>query len=156
MKYLLLLLMTCSSNLLYADDNLPASCQPLVVQGETIKLSAKQPMVILIHSLAEGDLWLNHPIADVGASAGWSSQLNAGNWTALALNKEDFELSCIESKPGHEQQVPCEGMLAACEWPTVRMPAQLKGTFWAGENMTLPALLVHLGGRGFGLPASAK
>lgn len=117
-------------------------------------LSTKKPLLVMIHNLSSTDLWITHPVSEPSASAGWSSRLQAGNWSALALDKESFELSCIESKPGHEQQVPCMGVISVCRWPVVTMPKQASGTFWAGEDMSLSALAEHLGGRGFGLPDS--
>ena len=69
------------------------------------------------------------------------------------LKKSSFELTCIESSPGHEQQAPCEGLLTVCQWPTVKAPTSDSGTYWAGENMGLSDLLGYLGGRGFSLPA---
>jgi len=39
--------------------------------------------------------------------------------------------------------------LAACEWVSVTIPKDGKGTFWAGEDMTLSALTAHVGSRGF-------
>ncbi|KTD45799.1 hypothetical protein Lrub_2596 [Legionella rubrilucens] len=154
MKYLLALLMLVSAAV-KAEEKAPASCQPVAVQGESVMLSAKKPLLILIHNLSKNDLWITHPVSDPSASAGWSSRLQSDKWSALALDKEAFELSCIESKPGHEQQIPCTGAIAVCQWPVVTMPAQSSGTFWAGEDMTLSALLTHLGGNGFGLPPSS-
>jgi hypothetical protein len=153
MKILLSLLLLLMGHMIYAEDGFPVSCKPIAVQGESIVLKAKEPQVVLIHNLSPSDLWITHPVSDPGASAGWSSRLEAGNWSALAVDKESFELSCIESKPGHEQQVPCSGVTAVCEWQNVKIPEQSTGTFWAGENLTLPALTGHLHGRGFVLPA---
>ncbi|WP_370569064.1 hypothetical protein [Legionella sp. PL877] len=138
-----------------AETTIPASCKPVRVQNETVVLSAEKPLLIMIHNLSKSDLWITHPVSEPGASAGWSSRLKAGNWSALALDKASFELSCIESKPGHEQQIPCAGAISVCRW-TVTMPAQTAGTFWAGEDMGLPALIEHLGGRGFELPDTSQ
>ncbi|CDZ76066.1 hypothetical protein BN59_00330 [Legionella massiliensis] len=138
----------------YADNStLPATCKPVRIKQASANLSAKKPLLVMIHNLSSTDLWITHPVSDPSASAGWSSRLQAGNWSALALDKDGFELSCIESKPGHEQQVPCSGVIAICKWSTIAVPEKEKGTFWAGENMTLSALASHLGGRGFELPA---
>lgn len=137
-----------------ADENFPASCQPIGVQSDSLILKTTKPLVVLVHNLSASDLWITHPVSDPGASAGWSSRLQAGNWSALAVDKDAFELSCIESKPGHEQQVPCMGMIGVCEWPDVKIPAQLTGTFWIGEDMALSALTAQMGGRGFVLPVS--
>ena len=102
----------------------------------------------MIHNLSTIDLWITHPVTEASANAGWSSRLQGGNWSALALDKESFELSCIESRPGHEQQVPCAGLLAACQYSPVKMPKAEAGTFWAGEDMALSALKAHVGSRG--------
>jgi hypothetical protein len=124
------------------------------MEGSTVSLSAKKPVLVMIHNLSKSDLWITHPVSDPSAAAGWSSRLKSDNWSALALDKNDFELSCVESKPGHEQQVPCQSVLSVCRWSAVQMSAKETGTFWAGENMVLSELLSHLGGRGFKIPAS--
>lgn len=144
-----LLLVTCIG---FAQDNFPPTCQALPVKGETLNLQTKQPVIILIHNRSENDIWVTHPVSEPNASAGWSSRLSAGNWSALALDKDNFELSCIESRPGHEQQIACEGMIDACNWSAVKVPKTETGTFWAGEDMTLPSLIAALGGRGFVVP----
>lgn len=141
----------------YADNNtLPSTCKPIRIKEASVNLSAKKPLLVMLHNVSSADLWITHPVSDPSASAGWSSRLQAGNWSALALDKEAFELSCIESKPGHEQQVPCSGVIAVCKWSTVVIPEKEKGTFWAGENMTLSGLVGHLGGRGFKLPTLSQ
>ncbi|MDF1645614.1 MAG: hypothetical protein P1U61_01350 [Legionellaceae bacterium] len=88
--------------------------------------------------------------------AGWSSRLQANYWSALALEDKAFDLSCIESRPGHEQQVSCEQTLAACEWPITARPEKTQGVFWAGENMPLAALTAYISRRGFELPQKAQ
>ncbi|WP_028388963.1 hypothetical protein [Legionella fairfieldensis] len=151
---MLLILITQVAN---ADDTIPSSCKPVPVQNETVTLSAKKPLLVMIHNVSATDLWITHPVSEPSASAGWSSRLQAGNWSALALDKEAFELSCIESKPGHEQQVPCNGAITVCSWSDVKMPVvQGVGTYWAGENMSLTGLIAQLGGRGFVLPAASQ
>jgi len=148
---LMLLLLASAAQ---ADDGFPASCQPIGVQSDSLILKAAKPRVVLIHNISSSDLWITHPVSDPGAGAGWSSRLQAGKWSALAVDQESFELSCIESKPGHEQQVPCVGMIGVCDWPGVKIPTQLTGTFWVGEDMALTALTAHMGGRGFELPVA--
>ncbi|KTC75339.1 hypothetical protein Lbir_0484 [Legionella birminghamensis] len=143
-------------SLISRAENFPATCQPVAVQGETVILKNKQPVVILIHNLSESDLWITHPVSEPDASAGWSSRLTAGNWSALSLDKKKFELSCIESRPGHEQQIPCEGTIAVCSWTGVKAPEKNTGTFWAAENMSLASLSASLGGRGFKLPDQSQ
>lgn len=155
MRFVFSLVLVLLMNTANADENMPTSCKPITVEGESVMLSAEKPVLVLIHNQSKTDLWITHPVSDPSASAGWSSRLQGGNWSALALDKESFELTCIESKPGHEQQVPCTGVISACRW-SMTMPAQTTGTFWAGEDMSLSALTAHLGSRGFELPVSQQ
>ncbi|STX44993.1 Uncharacterised protein [Legionella donaldsonii] len=156
MRFVFSLVLVLLMNTANADENMPVSCKPITVDGESVMLSAEKPVLVMIHNQSKTDLWITHPVSDPSASAGWSSRLQAGNWSALALDKESFELTCIESKPGHEQQVPCTGVISACRWSSITMPAQTTGTFWAGEDMSISALTAHLGSRGFELPASSQ
>lgn len=148
---LLLLLLIHSS---YAEEGFPKNCQPISMLKQTLTLHAKEPMMVFIHNVSAGDLWITHPVSEPSASAGWSSRLETGNWSALIVDKKSFELSCIESKPGHEQQTPCSAALTVCQWTSVKLPDQAQGTFWAGENMPLDALKAYVGGKGFILPAN--
>lgn len=156
MNYFLAIILILGSLNASADEIFPAACKPVMVHEELVKLSAEVPILVMIHNLSTLDIWITHPVSEPSASAGWSSRLQAGNWSALALDKKSFELSCIESRPGHEQQVPCAGLLAVCQWTPVTTPKSKSGTFWAGEDMTLSALTAHVGSRGFVLPAPAQ
>lgn len=142
------------SSCLFAESTFPAGCDPVAVQGESVTIKAKKSKLVFIHNITTADLWITHPVSNPGASAGWTSRLQAGNWSALSVDKPPFELNCIESRPGHEQQVPCEGAIAVCQWKGVKIPAGAQGTFWAGEDMSLSALTAAIGGRGFVLPAA--
>lgn len=140
-----------------AASTLPAGCQAVAVQGEVVTLKAKKSSLIFIHNLTSADLWVTHPVTNPGASAGWTSRLQGENWAALALSKGPFVLNCIESKPGHEQQVPCEGAIAVCKWTgkKVKTPARdRKTTFWVAEDMSLDALIAAVGARGFVIPVA--
>lgn len=156
MKYILSMLLVLLAANACAEEIFPAGCKPIMVQDEFVKLSAEKPLIVMIHNLSKVDLWITHPVSESNANAGWSSRLQGGNWSALALDKKSFELSCIESRPGHEQQVPCAGLLAACEWVPVTTPKTESGTFWAGEDMALSALTAHVGSRGFVLPTPGQ
>lgn len=138
------------------NESILKTCKPVKVADETVFLSAKKPLIMMIHNLSNTDLWITHPVSEPSASAGWSSRIQAGKWSALALDKDNFELSCIESRPGHEQQVPCHSVISVCRWSKVTMPSQAENTYWAGENMKLASLLEHLGGKGFELPFHPK
>ncbi|STX30123.1 Enhanced entry protein EnhB [Legionella beliardensis] len=151
MKFYSAVMLLIINTLAYGQATFPTGCNPISVQGETVLLKTKQPVVFLIYNNAADDLWITHPVSEPSASAGWSSRLETHNWSAFALDQKSFELSCIESKPGHEQQIPCAGILSICKWPALKIPAGTTGTFWAAENMNLQALNAYLGGRGFKL-----
>lgn len=142
-----------------AGEIFPNACVPVEVHEDLVQLTTDKPALVMIHNLSKIDLWVTHPISEPSASAGWSSRLQAGHWSALALDKKTFDLSCIESRPGHEQQVPCAGLLSVCQWSGIKMPKQGQaggGTFWAGEDLPLQALMAHVGSRGFKVPTSSQ
>ncbi len=156
MTYFLSIILFLYSFVINAGEIFPKGCEALTVHEELIKLSAEKPTLVMLHNLSNMNIWVTHPVSDPGPSAGFSSLIKAGNWSALALDKKSFELSCIESRPGHEQQIPCKDLLAACQWPSVNMPKSEAGTFWAGEDMSLSALTAHVGSRGFVLPTKRE
>lgn len=156
MRIVAFLCATLLATSLYAESTFPKGCHPVTVQGESVTLQAKIKLVY-IHNLSNSDLWVTHPVTDAGASAGWASRLQANNWSALAVNKTPFILNCIESRPGHEQQIPCEGAIAVCQWPKVKIPSSTEeGAFWAGEDKSLDALNAELGSRGILLQGTKK
>lgn len=136
-----------------ADASLPTGCRAIKVQGNTVTLTAKKSKLVLIHNLAKTDLWLTHPVQEPSASAGWTSRIQSDHWSALAVDQPSFVVSCVESRPGHEQEIPCEGAIAVCQWKGAKMPAGQTGTFWASEDLSLAELTAALGGRGFVLPS---
>ena len=142
------------SSFLFGESTLPVGCQPIAVQGEAVTLKVKKSKLVFIHNLTKSDLWITHPVTNPSASAGWASRLQADNWSALAVDKGSFVLNCIESKPGHEQQVPCEGAIAVCQWRGMKIPGNEQGTFWAAEDKSLSALTAAIGARGFVLPVA--
>ena len=155
MRVILSLFLVLMALSVRADEIFPVGCTPLMVHDEVIKLSADKPVLVMIHNLSTIDIWLTQPETEDRPNAGWLSHLQPGHWSALALDKKSFELSCIESRPGHEQQVPCVGLIVACQWLKAKMPEKETGTFWAGEDLILSALKAHVGSRGFILAAPA-
>ena len=152
MRILFSICLLLSSAHLFAESTFPNGCQAIAVQGEAVAIKSKKSKLVFVHNLSKSDIWITHPVADPGASAGWTTRLQPDNWSALAVDKSPFIINCIESRPGHEQQVPCEGVIAVCKWSKVKVPASGEGTFWVGEDMSLSALTAAVGGRGFVLP----
>lgn len=136
----------------HADEVFPKECTPLVIDDELIAIPAGSARIIMIHNLSTVDLWITHPVSDPGATAGWSSRLQSGNWSALSMDQSAFKLSCIESRPGHEQQISCKNVVGVCEWSTSASPKKPSGISWAGENMALSPLVAYIGRHGFVVP----
>ena len=136
----------------HAEEIFPADCTPLVVKGMQVNVPAKKSMVTMIHNLSSTDLWIAHS----DKSGSWSSHLQAGHWSALVLPNEAFEWSCIESIPGHEQQVSCSNVLAVCQWSAATLPRKPSDTVWAAEDMLLSPLIAYIGRQGFVLAPLAQ
>lgn len=152
MKRLFFILLFISWNV-EAKEIFPQGCVPYALHDEYVELTAEKPIVVMLHNLSENKIWLTHETQNAGAQAGWSSQLDNGKWSALAFgqHKKKFKLSCIESRPGHEQQIPCADVLAVCKWPQSQFPEDKSGTFWAAENMDMLPLKAYLERMGFKL-----
>lgn len=148
MKSIILILFLLLTPSLFAQT-FPNGCTAVPVKEHSVILSADKPTVVMMHNISNTDIWISHPVSEPGASAGWSSRLQPGNWSALALNDKSFEIACIESKPGHEQQVPCASVLSICHFLGVKTTEQATSTFWIGENTELNSLNAQIGQRGF-------
>lgn len=152
MKFIIMNFLIMMSWNIYATDALPKACNSIAITQATVTLPNSAPSLILMNNVSEMDLWITHPISEPNASAGWSSRLQSKYWSALALGNEAFELSCVESKPGHEQQISCAGALVICEWPNLKGADSKKMPYWAAENMPLAELLSSLSQKGFKMP----
>jgi hypothetical protein len=93
-----------------------------------------------IQNTSRQTVLLNHtPKGSPGASAGWSSTLKPNNWSAIALDKGNFSLSCsVERKNGYEV-MPCEIFLAACRVYNAKMPKE--ENYWLTEDQPQAKLL---------------
>ena len=151
MKFMLLIAMASASFMIHAQEIFPKGCVPYAIHGDQVNLSTKKSMVVMIHNLSNTELWIIHPAMDASTDVGSSSRLESGRWSALALDKQSkpYKLNCIESKPGHEQQIPCVDVLAVCKWPNANRPEKKSGIFWAGENMDMLPLKAYIERLGF-------
>ena len=144
----LALLISCIG---WADSFLDKHCQPVGVKNFEAVLKAAKPSLILLQNTSDTTISITHPINDPGASAGWTSELSSRHWSALYLSpeKSDFNLGCIESRPGHEQHVSCAEVLKVCILATDTQPENAAGAFWAVENIRKTELMAALAQRGF-------
>ena len=143
------------SSLAWAESTLPVGCQAVKVQGESVKLTFEKSKLAFVHNLTNTDLWVTHSGASYNTDSSWAGRLQAGNWSALVVDKPPFILNCIESRPGHEQQVPCEGAIAVCLWLGVDVSDKQdgQGALWTEEDKSFSALTAAVGARGLVLPS---
>lgn len=144
--FLLALSLVCS--LTQAKEILPKGCKSLVIEGSLISIPKGEPRLIALHNLTQTDLWVTHPVTEGDISTSLSSQLQKDKWSLLKMNHTAFTLSCIESKPGHEQQISCKHVISACEWPTIKKQ-QKQDILWVAENMTLSPLIAYATRKGW-------
>lgn len=151
MKFLSVILCCVISMGVRAQEVYPRGCVPWPIRDAMPNITTKQPLMLMLHNLSDADLWVTRPASNQGAQAGFSSLLQAGKWSALAINQDNasLPLQCIESKPGHEQAIPCSDVLAICQWPKVTFPEANAGIFWAGENMLLAPIQAYLARQGY-------
>ncbi len=155
MRYIISMILVLFINHVSAEEIFPDQCTPIMVSGERVILPAANSVISMIHNLSSTDLWITHPVSESNASSSWSSHLQAGHWSALVSDNKPLELSCIESKPGHEQQISCSAVLALCQWKAKQLPKKATDTPWAAEDMVLSPLIAFIERRGFVLSSSS-
>lgn len=107
-----------------------------------INQSSSNLNLYLIHNVSEENFWLNHAMTDdPGASAGWGSEINTGNWSAIAMNKENFEMNCTILGAGEVKDLDCEKLVKVCKIQKPVFNSQDSGSYWVSENKPLNDLL---------------
>lgn len=151
MKFLAAILLCMISINTFAQEVYPRGCVPWPIHDAIPTITTTQPVILMLHNLSNNDLWVTRPASDKGVQAGFSSLLQTGEWSALAINRDKTSLpiKCIESKPGHEQEISCADAMAICQWPKTKFPEIDSGIFWAGENMHLAPLQAFLARQGY-------
>lgn len=148
---LYLILFLNLTGLARGELKLPNNCQPIAITSATVDFSSfvvQNPTLIIIHNLAKTNLWLTlHD--EVANYDNLSSMISADHWAAIIWSHKSSKFSCIETRPGHEQQISCEGMVFLCRWEITKSKKDIPANFWLAENMSLPILLEHLSSHGF-------
>ena len=98
--------------------------------------------LFLIYNVSEGTVYMNHePKDDPGASAGWSTELDAGNWTAVSQSTPEFSFTCGKLVPGKFDEIACIGVLKVCKYKDALFSKGAEGSYWVAENKPLNDLL---------------
>lgn len=147
----------CSGN--SSETDFPQSCvaESYEFNGKSLVLneSHTKQNLYLFHNISDKNLWLNHPISkDPGASAGWASELNTRNWSALAINVAafnmgNFEITCsIMDENGKINYLDCRDIIKTCKVKEPTFNSENSGSFWVAENKPLSNLLDSIKSRG--------
>ncbi len=150
-KFLLILLLSFSG-IAFAD--LKVICKPLKAkehEKNIILPGVDQPrttVIYFIQNIAKQSLWLDHPVQRRSASAGWSSYVQPGMWSALLVNRKDFAISCAEIQPGKVDYLHCEKVISICSPEKLAVDSKRKGSYWLTENKSWDDLLKALEKRG--------
>ncbi|MCW5589494.1 MAG: hypothetical protein KIT27_07490 [Legionellales bacterium] len=119
-------------------------------QGNYIQLNStnaenSRTHLYLLHNTSDKSFTFDHPMTHTGASAGWASNLKPNFWSAIVVNKPNFQLSCNASSTATEKkdhaELSCKEMVKVCELTTVKIPDSQAGTYWYAENQSYQSLL---------------
>jgi hypothetical protein len=128
---------------------LNTACQPLKMKSQNKNLildgsNATNGQIFLLRNQSQKSVWLDHPGKHTSASAGWSSYLRPGEWSALLLDKKDFSLSCSSIQPGKVETLDCAQALSVCIPLHFSFTTSKKGSFWLVEGKSPKDLLKAL------------
>ena len=102
-------------------------CQTFTFTDTNIALTTNEPLVIVIHNISDKKVYLNDNNTAI------PSLIEKDRWSQFSLVKKSIVISCIESLPGHEQQVPCKEVISACQFPL--KSKHITTTGWLAENL---------------------
>lgn len=111
--------------------------------------SPKQSIVYFFKNKSNSSIWIDHPMTNnPGVSAGWSSYIRPGHWSALVLNKKNFAVSCAMIQPGKVVYMNCSATLDVCAPSNLTSEKVLNGNFWLAEDKPYDAFINVLTKRG--------
>lgn len=142
-----------SSHAWSSDNALPPGCveSGFKEDGGEVVLNpgtADKQGLFLLHNVSGETFQVTHPVSNGTASAGWTSEIGPGRWSAFAASSEDFKLSCMQFADGSMKNLPCEKVLKVCELPNPKMPPDLSGSFWVSEDKNAEGVLAEIKSRG--------
>ncbi len=132
------------------QNNMLANCssEGVSIQNNEIVFNVGKsgPHIFLIQNTSSGKVMLNHIKADAGASAGWASAIDKGNWSALSLTRANFSMGCMLYSPPKFGLIDCGNVVSVCAIPT-----STTSEGWMAEDMTLDKIREKLKSRGINM-----
>jgi hypothetical protein len=148
---LLISFLNCKSGNESADFPENCAAAGLEYRGGSVILNTNSQTtqgLYLLNNKSESDYWITHPVKDPGASAGWTSDINPGNWSAFTVNIPNFELTCMKSGQSTMETLDCEKVLRVCRISNPAFKPDMSGNYWVSEDKPLGAVLDEIRSRG--------
>lgn len=132
-KALLISLLVC----VYIGVNaFPKGCYPLSLDKENITFKTKDQQLFYVHNKSELVVYLAFINRTGTAHAGWTTKIDGGSWSALALADSKLTFHCVEERPGSEQRVDCARVIEACRQAGLTFSKESLGNYWVANNNT--------------------
>ena len=152
--FLLLLSSGCQAQ--DKDSAFPGGCgsHGIKISGEKVILNygtGDAQGLVLFHNISGQAIILNHAPKDPGASAGWSTELGPGNWSALTTSVPDVDYTCSTAGPASYAELTCSKVIEVCAFSNPVFKTGDSGTFWVSEDKPLSAVMDSIKSRGIGL-----
>lgn len=109
-------------------------CTPIskqAMQGTNLTLPKGQQSLYGIRNTGTQAVQLRGVNKTGTAQAGWDSQLQGGNWSALVLANKPLTLSCAQNN----KTVACSKLISVCQFTHATFGPQAQGSYWAAENV---------------------
>ena len=123
----------------YAKEFLPKNCHAVPI-GDEVIFEKNKKQLEMIHALSTHQIWLANR-----ENSRLTVSITPGLWSVFYAPHVKSQWHCIQSEPGHEQQVPCQQVLALCE-RTAKPPKKdfSKFDFWVVNNLSYSELDAYL------------
>ena len=121
-----------------------ASTNVQVAQNITLNTTTATPTLYVFHNTSKQAFFFNHE-SGRGMSAGWASQIDPDQWTAILMDKSKFALTCTLVNSAGNQTTSCAQLVQACQLQT--KAALSKDNYWVAENKTQAELLAAIKAR---------
>lgn len=148
LKYVLILFCALCSSMALANKqatlSYPPNCKPVAFHFEGKQVVLKGPVaptkqiVYLFNNSGTASYFLNQATGKEGsASAGWTSKIDPGQWSAIVVARNNFKWACQDLVPGKTNEITCKSVLHVCQFQG--KPNLLNsGDYWLSENKSLP------------------
>lgn len=135
---LILLCTVMSANVFALEQKITCSPAKVAVKNRIYVLNkaykAKQAKIFLIENKSDKVILIDHPqSSDAHAGAGWGTNLQPGNWSALMLAKHDFAISCAIVAGDKTMALDCGKVIKVCE-ANVKPKAIETSSYWLVED----------------------